>query len=906
MMEPKAQRDILIIDPDQESAEHLRAELAPRGYRVECVHSFSEACRALQVISFQLLLSEVDLADGSGLELLDVTEAQHLPPKLLFITADIETETIIEALRKGACDYLLKPLDLPRLLATLEYQFKLNDEARDQRQAEQIGLMYERQLEESNNRMRLMVERMPLGCIVWDIDFRITLWNPEAERIFGYSEKEALGRHSYELIVPPEEQDHVEDLFRQILAGESAAHSTNENIAKGGRTLLCEWHNTPLRDANGQVVGAISMVQDVTAREQAEQTLRESEERFRTVFQTTPNAVLLAKLSDGRVVDCNESVAAISGFPREEIIGKNSQEIGIWDDPHDRQRMYEQLQEKGFVNDMEYVYRRKDGSTGHALLSARKVNLRSEPHLLIVSRDISALKQAEQEREHARELADALIDSLPGIFFMIDDKGMLLRWNDNYQQALGYSEEDLRGEEALTRNPQGEHAKLRAAIAEAFRSGSVSVESNHLTKAGEAKPYFYSAKRLDVAGNRYLVGVGIDISERVAAERALRESEERFRRLYKEFETLLNGIPDALVLLNPELMIVWSNRGAEEHFGAQLGTLPGKHCKELWGLDEELCENCIQKTFDEGITQEKIHNAADGRVWGMKVFPIKDLDGRVANVIQISSDLTEKVALREEADRASRLAALGEMAAGVAHEINNPNGMIMISLNLVAQAIRDGRGILDKHFDEQGDFSWGGIKYSRMRDEIPRLVEEMQDSALRIKNTVEELKGFSRRDLQSDYEILDLNSCIEGAVRLTKADCESAGAELFTDLVAALPHVRGVQQRIEQILVNLISNACHALDGDNNNIEVRSRISADGEKVLVSVRDHGIGIAPQHLERLTDPFFTTRREVGGTGLGLSLSARMAKEHGGRLEFASSPEEGTTASLILPVHREGQK
>ena len=129
------------------------------------------------------------------------------------------------------------------------------------------------------------------------------------------------------------------------------------------------------------------------------------------------------------------------------------------------------------------------------------------------------------------------------------------------------------------------------------------------------------------------------------------------------------------------------------------------------------------------------------------------------------------------------------------------------------------------------------------------------------------------------------------------------GIEIFTDLLEGLPPVRGVRQRIEQILINLIGNACQALQEGNATIEVCTRIRPDGEQVAVMVRDYGTGIAPEHLERITDPFFTTRREVGGTGLGLSLSARMAKEHGGSLEFASALGKGTTVTLVLPVCRE---
>lgn len=635
-----------------------------------------------------------------------------------------------------------------------------------------------------------------------------------------------------------------------------------------------------------------------------EQELALSEERFRALFDTSPDAIILSDLESGALVDVNRAVVLQIGVAKEELLGKNSLEIGLWEEQA-RQQFYEVLREQGQVENMEAVYRRpKSREEVHGLLSARITQIQGRDYLLTVVRDISELKKIEREREQERRLTEAIIDSLPGLFFMFGKDGLIHRWNQNYYDDLGYAETDRHNLNALDLIPPEEHPKARERIEEVFRSGRATLEASQITKRGDKRPYYFSGKRLDRGEESYVVGVGFDISDRLAAEQALRESEERYRQLYREFETLLNGIPDALVLLNPEQTIVWANHGAESHFGPEVGTLPGKHCQDLWGREEELCDDCIQKTFEEGVAQEKIHHSGDGRVWGMKVFPIKGADGQVVNVLQLSSDLTEKITLREEAARASRLAALGEMAAGVAHEINNPNGMIQINLGMVAQALEEGREVMDRHYEQQGDFPWGGINYSRMRDEIPRLVTEMRDASQRIKRTVEELKGFSRRDLTSDFTPLEVNASVEAALRLCADDIQRAGAQVAVKLQDGLPRVRGLAQRIEQILVNLISNACHALTGEGRNVEIVTRQSSGGGQVEVRVQDHGCGIAPEHLERLTDPFFTTRRETGGTGLGLSLSARMAKEHGGRLEFKSTPGEGTTVTLILPVDQGG--
>jgi|GEM_PF-6876483 len=123
--------------------------------------------------------------------------------------------------------------------------------------------------------LQLQVERMPIGLIVWDRDFRVKSWNPAAERIFGFSEKEAMGKHPYDLIVPGEAQPQVNKIWSRLLEGDETAHSLNENITKDGRTITCSWANTPLKQADGEVIGALSMLQDVTERSKWERELKE-------------------------------------------------------------------------------------------------------------------------------------------------------------------------------------------------------------------------------------------------------------------------------------------------------------------------------------------------------------------------------------------------------------------------------------------------------------------------------------------------------------------------------------------------------------------------------------------------------------------------------------------------------
>ena len=183
------------------------------------------------------------------------------------------------------------------------------------------------------------------------------------------------------------------------------------------------------------------------------------------------------------------------------------------------------------------------------------------------------------------------------------------------------------------------------------------------------------------------------------------------------------------------------------------------------------------------------------------------------------------------------------------------------------------------------------------------MLEEMQEGALRIKRIVNDLKDFARREDGAGKVLLDVGDASRKAVRLVEATIRKCTDNFTARYEADLPLVWGNPQRIEQVVVNLVLNACQALSDRSRAIEITTRGDAAAGTVILCVRDEGTGIVPEHLPHLTDPFFTTKRETGGTGLGLSVSAGILKEHGGGLTFESEPGRGTTVCLVLPAARE---
>jgi polar amino acid transport system substrate-binding protein len=285
----------------------------------------------------------------------------------------------------------------------------------------------------------------------------------------------------------------------------------------------------------------------------------------------------------------------------------------------------------------------------------------------------------------------------------------------------------------------------------------------------------------------------------------------------------------------------------------------------------------------------------------------REVDARTA-------ELTREVAERKQAEeelrrnqqqlvQADKMAALGVLVSGVAHEINNPNGLISLDLQVLGDVLRDAEPVLEEHYARHGDFTLGNLRWSRLREAIPRMVGEALDASRRVSRIVEDLKDFARQGDPGLRDGVALNDVVDATVRLARNHLEKSTARFELDCAPGLPPVRGNPQRIEQVLVNLLVNACQALPDRDRAIRVRTFLDARARAVCVEVADEGVGIAPAHLPRLTDPFFTTKRESGGTGLGLAVSAGIVKEHGGALSFSSELGRGTVARLSLPLAAE---
>jgi polar amino acid transport system substrate-binding protein len=250
--------------------------------------------------------------------------------------------------------------------------------------------------------------------------------------------------------------------------------------------------------------------------------------------------------------------------------------------------------------------------------------------------------------------------------------------------------------------------------------------------------------------------------------------------------------------------------------------------------------------------------------------------------------------------QADKMASLGILVAGMAHEINNPNALILLNTPLVLDYIRDTKPIVDAYAAENRGFMVAGLEYSRISSKLPTKISEIQDCAYKIKRIVDDLKDFARQDDAENVSLFSINTTAQMALRFVENKIQKSTNHFSTIYAPDLPLVSGNLHRIEQVILNLILNACQALRTPEESITLKTSFDRKKKMVVLEVIDQGEGIAAENLPRLMDPFFTTKRKLGGTGLGLSVSSGIVKEHHGVLEYKSKLGKGTTAILKLPV------
>lgn len=388
-----------------------------------------------------------------------------------------------------------------------------------------------------------------------------------------------------------------------------------------------------------------------------------------------------------------------------------------------------------------------------------------------------------------------------------------------------------------------------------------------------------------------LVGVAEDITEKKQADDALQDSENKLR-------TLFNQSPDTIMTVDKEGEILLMNRGAALESSGSRGV--GQHSADLLpGAYRNDYKQLLARAFQDGEVNYLPYQTENSTWWEIRIVPIVE-NGEVMASMVISTDITEKRNLQAQAIRNARLASIGVLATGVAHEINNPNNAIRTGAALFSHVWEDAMPVLREYYKEQSDFSLGGLSFAEEGESLIGLISDIKDNSRRIEAIVGNLKHLGKNDRGDLSEKIDINTVLRAAAKVLGNNIRKYTNSWVMELAEDLPSVRGNFQQLEQVFINVMLNALESLPDKDQGVRVESLLDVAKRSLFIRVIDQGTGIAEEDISRVTEPFFTTRLEAGGTGLGLSISSTIIDNHHGTITFESSKGIGTSVILELPM------
>jgi PAS domain S-box-containing protein len=531
---------------------------------------------------------------------------------------------------------------------------------------------------------------------------------------------------------------------------------------------------------------------------------------------------------------------------------------------------------------------------------------------------VRRLESEVSERQHAedalrasernyREIYNATNEA---IFIHDASTGVILDVNQTMCEMFGYTREEAShltvGDFSSGESSYSDES-AREWVTRAFNEGPQLFEWRAKRKNGELFWDETNLKRATIGGKDCILAVVRDITERKRSEMALSESERRYRFLF-------DCSPAGSVIIGPDGILVDINKSFEQSLGFTRDEIIGKPAVDfIAAYDKDRVAGVLRKRFGGEKVSEEIDTpvlAKDGSVHFINFAGGQAhlYDGEIfIGVLITGVDVTERRKAEELAKQqelkliqADKMATLGVLVSGVAHEINNPNNFIILNSDNLADIWKDLKPIMQKYREQHGDFMLAGLHFDEIQEEILPLISGISKGANRIRNIVQNLKDFARQEPGDMNQMVQVNAVVDAATLILGSLIKKSTDRFCCTRGEGIPHVKGAFQKIEQVVINLISNACQVLTARNQAVLVTTSYVRERGRVIITVTDEGAGISPENMKHIMTPFFTTKRDCGGTGLGLAISYNIIKDHGGDLSFESEPGKGTIATVSLPA------
>ena len=703
--------------------------------------------------------------------------------------------------------------------------------------------------------------------------------------ISGYSRAELLGQN-HRLLKSGHHRDAFYEAIWATIASGRVWRGEIKNRRKDGSFYWVDTTIAPFADAHGVAQRYVSIRTDITRLKETQHALQLSETRFRSAMEHAPIGMAMVDLT-GKFLAVNHTLSALLGYSEGELLtlryldlvqaeGRLACTRAMHDMLHGSLPRYES--EKHLMH--------KFGTSVWAQLSSTLVRGESgaPQYFIMQMQDITRRRALEDEIRAERDFSNAVIDSLPGIFYIFDQDARMWRWNENAATILGMEDAEIARSRPLDFFDAADQERVAAAIERCFVYGNVVIEAPLKSKQGHLTPFYFSSVRVVMQGKNLIVGTGTDISARVAAEEALREREFMFTQLAEHIGEVFfvrDLKTDRMIYVSPAFENIW------EAPVADIYTDPQAFLKSVHPEDRDrMLKNCPNLTNGAVLDEDFRLVRRNGTIhWiHVRTAPVRDANGEVYRVVGLATDFTRRKLIEQEllgamhlAEQASR--AKSEFLSRMSHELRTPLNAIL-GFGQMMQADKDLLPV--DHHNSVEQILKGGWHL------------------LDLINDVLDLARIEEHRLQVDIEPVELAGLLQDCCVLVEPTARARDIIISVDPVPAALAVHADQRRLKQVVLNLLSNA---IKYNRNGGSVRVSCAVDPERVRVSVVDTGIGIPPDRLAHMFEAFNRLGQERGyvqGAGIGLVITKGLMEAMNGTVGVHSVEGDGSTVWVELPL------
>ena len=722
----------------------------------------------------------------------------------------------------------------------------------------------EEALRESQEFNNILLDNAPNQIVVINPDTSIKYVNPSWEKLNGWTKEEVIGlKIPYPWWTEEQRTEEFSNIFKETLAGGSGKGEAMCR-KKNGELYWIVMNWTPVKK-EGQLQYLLVNSVDITEQKIAEKALQENEEKYRNLIENSKDSICIVDLK-GNIQFANEASVQLVGYSLDEAIGMNLKEmVPLKNWPIALAKLREAKKGK-WIPYFETAIKRKDGTIvpveagGRAIMEGGKAT-----KLQIIVRDITERKLSELEY---KTIVQTTLDG----FWLTDMKGRFLDVNDAYCRLIGYSRNELL-KMSITDIEAVEKPEATAArITKIEEVGGDKFETHHRCRNGKIIDVEISVNYIRVGGGRMFVFIH-DITKRKQAEEKLRQSEE-FN------SSLMKNAPNPVSVINPDTSIRYVNSSFERLTGFTSDEVIGMKAPYPWWPEEsrEGFKSILMEDLKGGSsTREKQLLKKNGEPLWVEFSITSVLHNGITTYLLVNwVDITERKKMQEQIIMEDRLASIGQLSSGIAHEINNPLTSIITFSDL----------LLQREFP----------------DDVKEDLKAINDEALRTARIVKNLLTFARRQPQ-EKKPTDINEVIQKTLELRAYDQKINNIQVYVHLNPNLSQVLGNSSQLQQVFFNIIINAEFFMLESHGKGILNIATKKVGDFVRISFVDDGPGISKEKIRHLFTPFFTTKEVGKGTGLGLSICHGIIIEHRGRIWAESEVGKGATFFVELPIYYE---